>query len=124
MIECESVREWLPWYVSGQLSSSRMQRMAAHLAQCSACQKELAHVVGLRHQFVSNADRASVPSDRIREAVEHQLGDRAKASIDVGSFLVGLNIGIAARDRASLVRGDLRVLGRRVRIIGRGKKGA
>ncbi len=124
MIDCESVREWLPWYVSGRLSISRMQRMAAHIAQCSACQQELAELIGLRHRFIVNVDRSSVPSDRMWNVLEGRLTGRAKARIDIGSLLVGLNIGIAARDRAGPVQGDLRVLGRRVRIIGRSTKGA
>jgi anti-sigma factor RsiW len=124
MIDCESVREWLPWYVSGRLQASRMQRMATHVSRCHGCQAGLARLIALHHEYVSSVNELPVPEDRMWDALERQLGEPSRASIDVGSFLIGLSIGIAARDRAGPVQGDLRVLGRRVRIIGRRTKGA
>jgi len=124
MTLCQTVRDWLPWYISGHLTPNKVGRLAHHIEHCEACQKELARVIQLRHQFVSSVDAAPTPSDRVWEAMAPALESAPRSHIDVGSFLIGLNFGIAAHDRRTPVQGDLKVLGRRVRIIGKRKKGA
>ena len=124
MNDCQAVQEWLPWYVSGRLSPTKMQHMAAHIERCEGCQKELARIIQLRHQFVSNIDSTSTPSDRVWESIVPSLDARQITRMDMGSFLIGLNVGIAAHDRRAPIRGDLKVLGHKLRIIGKRKKGA
>lgn len=124
MNDCLTVQEWLPWYVSGRLSPTKMQRLAVHIARCEPCQKELARIIQLRYQFVSKVDETPTPSDRVWEAIAPSLDARPRTRIDMGSFLIGLNVGIAAHDRRTPVRGNLKVLGHKVRIIGKRKKGA
>jgi hypothetical protein len=121
---CQTVQEWLPWYVSGHLAPTKVGRLAVHVDHCEDCQKELAHVIQLRHQFAATVDATPTPSDRVWEAIAPTLNAPVRARIDMGSFLIGLNFGIAAHDRRSPVHGDLKVLGYRVRIIGKRKKGA
>lgn len=124
MIRCETVGRWLPWYASGQISTRKMQRMADHIAGCETCQAELAHVVQLRHRYTSTVLSAPLPTNRIWEALSNNLEGVSNAQIDVGSFLIGLNVGFATKNRGSAVQGDLRVLGRKVRVIGKQRKGA
>lgn len=124
MNDCQTVQEWLPWYVSGRLSPTKMQRMAVHISGCEHCLKELARIIQLRYQFVSHVNEAPTPSDRVWEAIAPSLDARLKTRIDMGSFLIGLNVGINAHDRRTPVKGDLKVLGHKVRIIGKRKKGA
>ncbi|MFC2082455.1 anti-sigma factor family protein [Candidatus Bipolaricaulota bacterium] len=124
MNDCQAVHEWLPWYVSGSLSPTKMQRMAAHISQCENCQKELARVIQLRHAVVSDIDATPTPSSRVWETIEPDLDAHSTPRIDVGSFLIGLKVGIATHGRKQSVQGDLRVLGHKVRIIGKRKKGA
>lgn len=124
MNDCQTIQRWLPWYASGQLSPIKMQRMAVHIADCESCQRELTHVIGLRHQFVADADAMPTPSERVWNAISPGLDDQPKTRIDIGSFLIGLNVGITAGSRRARIQGDLRVLGHRVRIIGKRKKGA
>ena len=124
MSVCQTVRQWLPWYVSGRLSSTKVQRMAAHIEHCEACRGELSSIIQLRHQFVMDVETTSTPSDRVWEAIAPDLNAPVRARIDIGSFLLGLNIGIATHNRRTAVQGDLRVLGRKVQIIGKQRKGA
>jgi Putative zinc-finger len=121
---CQTVREWLPWYVSGHLAPTKIGRLARHIDSCETCQKELARIILLRHQFVSSVDEAPTPSDRVWEAIAPALGKPVRERIDIGSFLIGVNFGIAANNQRSPVQGSLKVLGHRVRIIGKRKKGA
>ncbi|MCK5826930.1 zf-HC2 domain-containing protein [Candidatus Bipolaricaulota bacterium] len=121
---CQTVHDWLPWYVSGHLMPTKMGRMAEHIAHCDDCQKELARVIQLRHQFSSAVDAAPSPADRVWKKIAPTLNAPARTRIDMGSFLIGLNFGIAANDRRAPVHGDLTVLGHRVRIIGKRRKGA
>ena len=124
MTICRTVQEWLPWYVSGHLAPTRLSRLARHIDSCETCQKELARIIQLHHRFVSSADAAPTPSDRVWKAISPTLGAPVRERIDVGSFLIGVNFGIAANNQGSPVQGSLKVLGHRVRIIGKRKKGA
>jgi predicted anti-sigma-YlaC factor YlaD len=124
MSDCTIIRGWLPWYVSGRLTPSKLRRMASHIAQCEVCQRELAEIIRLSHEYTSQMDSVETPADRVWETLAEELGAPQKARIDVGSFFLGLRIGITAHDRQYPVRGDLRVLGRKVRIIASRKKGA
>jgi hypothetical protein len=124
MNDCTTVQEWLPWYVSGRLTPSKIKRMSAHIAQCEACRRALADIIAMKLSYVEVAEQADVPIDRVWNSLERELGGLPRARIDVGSLLVGLHIGISAGDRRSTVKGNLNVLGRKVRIIGRGRKGA
>ncbi len=121
---CQTVQDWLPWYVSGHLTPTKVGRLAAHVDHCEDCQQELARIIQLRHQFVSTVDATPTPSDRVWEAIAPTLNAPERARIDMGSFLIGINFGIAANDRRSPVQGNLNVLGHKVRFIGKRKKGA
>lgn len=124
MNNCKTIQQWLPWYVSGQLSAFKRQRMAEHISECACCQKELAEVIQLQHRVTSDADASATPASRVWDAISMEIGEESKAQIDLGSFLVGLKVGIAAGNKKNPIQGDLRVLGRKVRIIGKQKKGA
>jgi len=121
---CQTVQDWLPWYISGHLAPTKMGRLATHIERCEDCQQELARVIQLRHQFASTVDATPTPSDRVWEAIAPTLNAPARARIDLGSFLIGVNFGFAANDRRSPVQGSLKVLGHKVRFIGKRKKGA
>jgi len=121
---CQTVQDWLPWYVSGHLAPTKMGRLAAHIERCEDCQQELARVIQLRHQFASTVDATPTPSDRVWEAIAPTVNAQPRTRIDVGSFLIGVNFGIAANDRRSPVQASLNVLGHKVRFIGKRKKGA
>ena len=124
MIDCNAVREWLPWYVSGRLALARLERMTDHIARCPACQAELSELVALRLAFRSTVDSDDAPIRRVWAALSETVKDRSSARIDVGSFLVGLQIGIASRGRGASIDGRMNVLGRTVRILGTSRKGA
>lgn len=124
MTHCATIEHWLPWYVSGQLSPFKMQRMAEHIGECESCQNELAQVIQLRHRLALSTEAIQAPSEQVWNAIAPDLQDRSETHIDVGSFLVGLNLGITAGRRKHPIQGDLSVLGRKVRIIGKRAKGA
>ncbi len=121
---CQTVQDWLPWYVSGQLTSTKMGRLAHHIDSCETCQKELAQVIRLRHALISTMDASPAPLDRVWEALAPALKEPEGARIDVGSFLIGMNFGVAANKHRTAVQGNLNVLGHKVSIIGKRKKGA
>ena len=124
MSVCQTVQDWLPWYVSGHLAPTKVGRLAAHIERCKNCQQELARIIQLRHRFMSTVDAIPTPADRVWEAIAPTLNAPSRTRIDMGSFLIGVNFGIAANDRRSPVQGNLNVLGHKVRFIGKRKKGA
>jgi hypothetical protein len=83
----------------------------------------LAEVVWVRHTV--HADRAGAPSvgERVWRRVMARAGFRNTANVDVGSFLVGLRLGVNVRRPGSPVRANLRVMGRNVRIVGAQRRG-
>ncbi len=122
MTECERIRDLLPWYVTGKLSSADTAAVAAHIQSCDACRQELAEVVWVRHTV--SAERSELPAvrQRVWRRVMTRAGFRDVAHVDVGSFLVGFRLGANARRPGSPVRASLRVMGRNVRIVGSQRK--
>ena len=123
MTTCKQVGEWLPWYVTGSIDFAVAERIAAHLRDCEACRAEFVEIAQLRHRFIVAVGEAASPTTSVWDRLVNRLGPKQTVRVDLGSFLVGLRVGIAAHDRRTPVRGDLRLCGRSVRIIGK-KKGA
>lgn len=124
MTTCDTMRDWLPWYVSGRLAPERLERMSAHIAECPTCHAELAQMISLRNTYASAVSRDDVPVDRVWTRLSERLSSRPSARIDVGSFLVGLQIGIASRGRHAAIDRRVSILGHTVRIHGKRTKGA
>lgn len=123
MIDCERTRELLPWYATGKLGAADAAAVAAHVQSCEACRQELAEVVWVRHTV--HAGKADTPGvgERVWRRVMARAGFRNVANVDVGSFLVGLRLGVNARRPGSPVRASLHVMGRDVRIVGAKRRG-
>ena len=123
MITCERVRELLPWYLIGSIDFEIAEAIADHLRTCDTCRAEFVNTAQLRHRFVARIGATPTPKASAWSRLSIRLGGRETVRIDLGSFLIGLRVGVALRDRRAPVRGDLRIGGRNVRIIGK-KKGA
>ena len=123
MMTCDRVREWLPWYLTGSIDFQTAEEIADHLRTCAACRAEFVEVARLRHRFAAAVDAAPTPRASVWARLSRRLGPEETLRVDLGSFLVGLRVGIAAHDRRTPVRGDLRIGKRHMRILG-GKKGA
>jgi hypothetical protein len=115
--DCDRVRELIPWYAKGSLPSSEATDVAKHLAECEACRADLATAVRLRNEIEGGLRRLpDLPSVTWSRVVERTCG-RSIGSLDVGSFLAGLTLGASVRRGAVPVRGDLRLLGQRIRLF-------
>jgi len=124
MIACEEVRELIPWYVTGRIEIEIARQIAEHLTTCADCQTEFVEAAWMRRLIMNSAEETA-PRAAVWSRIERKTGLVDLARIDVGSFLVGLRLGISASSRRYPVRGSLRVLGHNVRIVGkRGGKGA
>ena len=121
-MNCCHIQEALPWYVSGQLPADEIRDMAEHITGCNDCQRALSQMIRLRNAYMSLAQAGTTPSDRVWAAIDSKLGPSHKPHVDVGSFLLGLQVGVSANARRTQVRGDLRIFGHKVRIIGRERK--
>ena len=73
-VKCETVREWIPDYVSGRLSKLDSTSVQAHLKVCDECRGE----VGLaRLVFESRVNTPDGLANRVRDAVRY---DRTSVS--------------------------------------------
>lgn len=118
MITCEQVQELIPWYVTGRIDFQVAQQIATHLSGCAACQADFVEAAWMRRLVSGNAKATPAPHRKTWTRVTKKAGIADLARIDVGSFLIGLNLGINTANRRYPVRGTLRVMGHNVRIVG------
>lgn len=118
MITCDRVRELIPWYVTGRIALEEAERIADHLATCADCQSDFAEAAWMRRLVANRASSTRTPRGAAWSLVARRAGIVDLARIDVGSFLIGLNLGISAASKRYPVRGSLRVMGHKVRIVG------
>jgi len=123
MMTCEEVRDLIPWYVTGRIEVDSAKRIADHLAGCADCQADFVEAAWMR-RLVNDSAQSVAPAEGVWSRIERKAGIVDLARIDVGSFLIGLKLGISASSGRYPVHGSLRVLGHSVRIMGkrRGKE--
>ena len=117
MTRCDTSRELMPWYVNGTLSSDEARQVAAHLAECAQCRDELAQLMRLQVEVRSAIQGLDGMAPAIQRDVFGKTTGKTLASFDIGSFLLGLSFGASYRRGRIPIRSDLRVLGRRIRLI-------
>ena len=124
MKRCEEIRELIPWYVEGNLDADEAQDVAAHVATCEVCIREVAEAVRLRAEVREAVNGIPRLSEGIWSQVRGRTGGRRIAQLDVGSFLLGFRLGASRVRGAFPVRGDLQILGRNIKLFERRKGGS
>jgi len=123
MNECREIRELLPWYAKESLPADEAHNVAEHLMRCAACRDELATTMLLGVELGEVFGRMPGVSEEAREAVAEETYGKNLASLDVGSFILGFSLGASVRHRSVPIRGDLRLMGRRIPLFSTGKGG-
>jgi len=115
MIDCEQVRELIPWYVNGTLPGDEAAAVAGHIAQCADCRQELAQTLQVSLQVRSAIDRTQSMPEDVWDRVKRERGEISLGSLNLGSFLLGLYLGLSVtRKGRPRVTSKLRLLGRQV----------
>jgi anti-sigma factor RsiW len=114
---CRSIQELLPWYVNGSLSDEEARRVAGHLSHCETCRDELAQVMRLNMEVRRAYEGLEGMTTEIRTNVLRQTAGSNLARVDVGSFLLGFSFGASYRKGRIPMQGDIKLLGRRIRLI-------
>lgn len=122
MTTCDSILELLPWYVNGSLSVEESRQVAAHVATCERCRDELVEMVRLRVEIRQAVDGQDGLNTDAKQDVLSQTTGRTLANVNIGSFLLGLSFGASYQKGRLPVRGDLNVLGRRIRLLSTSKE--
>jgi len=123
MSRCDRIRELIPWYIAGSLSKEEEREVAEHLTRCEACRDDLVLTTRLRLDVQTVLGELPDPAPRVREEVAKQTLGRRLAQLDVGSFFLGLSLGASLRKHSIPIRGDLNVMGRKIRLFNTGKRG-
>jgi predicted anti-sigma-YlaC factor YlaD len=124
MIDCDKVRELIPWYVNKTLTGDEAREVASHLTSCPTCREELAQVVSLSWELRALFARMPAVPERVWEKVTARAQGISLARIDLGSFLLGLSLGISVtRSGIPKFKSDLRLLGRKVALFNSSKGG-
>ena len=123
MNRCTEIQELIPWYIEGTLSKEEEQMVAGHLRACDRCRDDLVATMRLRLDVRAIVDAAPTGSSRLRDRVVRRAFGRRLAQLDVGSFCLGFSLGASLRRRGIPVRGDLNVMGRRIRLFNTDREG-
>ena len=117
MNACDPIRELIPWYVNGSLSVEEARQVAAHLSRCEACRDELTQIVRLNVEVRRAFDELEGMRVEVKKEVLEKTAGKTLASFDLGSFLLGFSFGASYQKGRVPIRGDLKLLGRRIRLI-------
>ena len=123
MTACHSIRELIPWYITGSLEMVEAERVAAHLRSCSACRDDFVEAAFARCQFEQLLGSTQVPMQAVWEQLSDKIGSSSdEVRLDVGSLMLGLRLGIASASQRQPVHGELRLMGKRYNVFGNRRK--
>ena len=117
MNACNPIRELIPWYVNGSLSAEEARQVAAHLSRCESCRDELTQIMRLNIEVRRAFDELEGIRAEVKKEVLEKTAGRTLASFDFGSFLLGFSFGASYQKGRIPIHGDLKLLGRRIRLI-------
>ena len=123
MNACNPIRELIPWYVNGSLSVDEARQVAAHLSCCESCRDELTQIMRVNMEVCRAFDELEGMKAEVKKEVLKRTAGRTLASLDLGSFLLGFSFGASYQKGRIPIRGDLKLLGRRIRLISPDKEG-
>lgn len=122
-MNCREARELIPWLAGGALSPGESSELMAHLAGCVSCREELAREVRLaRDVREAVAGLPGTPAGTWKRVLARTRGVEL-GKLELGSFLVGLSLGLSLRGGRLPLNGELEVLGRKLPLF-RTKGGA
>ncbi|HAF71407.1 MAG: hypothetical protein XD60_1618 [Acetothermia bacterium 64_32] len=113
-MNCRQARELIPWQAAGSLPGEERTALAAHLAGCPACRTEFAQAVRLVRELRGAFARLPEPKDEVWIRTLARARGIPLGSLDVGSFLLGLSIGLSVRGGKVPLTGELKIFGHRV----------
>ncbi len=118
MMACEQVRELIPWYVNGTLPGDEAAAVAEHIAVCANCRAELALTLQLSLQVRTAVDETPPLPERVWNRVKTEKeGEVRLGGLDLGSFLLGISLGLSVTRRGRPhFTSNLRLLGRQLPI--------
>ena len=122
MNACDPIRELIPWYVNGSLSVEEARQVAAHLSRCETCRDELTQIVRLNVEVRRAFDELKGMKAEVKKEVLEKTTGKTLASFDLGSFLLGFSFGASYQKGRVPIRGDLKLLGRRIRLFSADKE--
>ena len=117
MNACTPIRELIPWYVNGTLSMDEARLVAEHLSVCESCRDELIQNMQLNMEIRRAFSELDGMTSEVKQDVLKRTTGRTLASLDVGSFLLGFSFGASYQKGRLPIRGDLRLMGRKIRLI-------
>ena len=122
MSACDRVRELLPWYVKGSLSGEESHEVAGHVAACDACRDDLVATLRLSVGIAGAFRLIPGASQDMWGRIAKRTHGRPLAQLDVGSFFLGFSLGARIHRGRMPLRGDLHVMGRRIRLFSADKE--
>ncbi len=117
-INCLDAKELMPWFVTGKLTPEQDDRFAAHLSECPHCQRELVEVLRLQNAVSSHIEKCPAATGETWKKIRSRAFAADITRIDVGTLLLGFQLGIRASSKHSSLNGSLRILGKTYRVLG------
>ncbi len=114
---CELFRELLPWYACRALEPDERSRLEAHLEECSRCREELGQTLQVAGAVRGALSQLPGPEPHVWRKISSRIQVPPLARVDVGTFMLGVSLWLIVRGRQVLLRGDLRLLGRKYQLF-------
>ncbi len=124
MSTCKHIQELIPWYVNGTLLSCERALVASHTANCESCREQLVKSLLVSLRLKQAIDNEPCAPQNLYEKVRMTKGEFQLASLDIGSFLLGLSLGLSITGKGKpRMTSNLSLLGRQVSIYDTKTKG-
>jgi len=100
----------------GSIAPAEAHELAEHIASCPTCRDQLVEAI-LLSLDVKRAISSLPGAPKAAESVVLPGREVELARFDLGSFLIGLSVGMSVQGKRFPVKGDLHVFGRKLRLF-------
>ena len=112
-MNCRKARELLPWLATGALPPEDQAGLMEHLAGCAPCRAELARELRLVREVRAALEGLPGAPEGTWEKVLARTRGIPLGKLELGSFLMGLSLGLSLQGGRVPLEGELWLLGRK-----------
>jgi len=86
--DCMDIQMLLPWYLNDTLGQEERVKVAAHLAGCPSCRKELAEISKIEESIQNRRGEEILPVDEMLDAVLESIEEEESQALNMAQELL------------------------------------